>query len=181
VTLLHRRERRRGAEPAPSGTAALSPRLPQATRQELRNWYRHHAETEDWLRYIRRVGSYALSVISSLDLVDEEGGKLNGLTWHVSVARIVGIGEREDGRVSVGRASDEDVLRVLRVFRMVGAEEDNHAVTDAGDGGNARHFWLHTNPAQRTDCECKATEVTVVDPDGYTFTRPRTDADTEGA
>lgn len=77
-----------------------------------------------------------------------------GPQWHISIT------------LKGKRPKPNHVRAVLRDFGMVGAEEDNH------HPGNARHFWIPCDPTRRVDCECKATEVIVVDPDGYTWTNP---------
>lgn len=119
-------------------------------------------------RMTRRGWMHAIVAVSSLDAIDDgRGGKLNGPTWHLSVSRASFI-------FGGSRPTDEDVSTALSAFGMVGAEEDNHANPFTRAGGLARHFWLHTDPARRVGCECKSTEETVVDPDGYTYTRPRT-------
>lgn len=74
--------------------------------------------------------------------------------WHISVT--------ERGK----RPSERVLRRALRAFGMSDAEEDNH------HPGNARHFWLPVDPARRTGCECKVTETTEREPDGYTWTNP---------
>ena len=79
----------------------------------------------------------------------------SGLQWHISVTRR---GERPTAT---------DVLKALRAFGLVGAEEDNH------HPGAARHFWLVVDPARRVTCDCKEDEVTVREPDGYTWTNPQ--------
>jgi hypothetical protein len=57
--------------------------------------------------------------------------------------------------------------RALAAFRMLDAEEDNHIP------GRARHVWRPLDPAERVDCECKTTEVTVVEPDGHRWSNRR--------
>lgn len=76
--------------------------------------------------------------------------------FHVSVS--------DGGR----RASDDAVRSVLADFDMEGADEDNHL------SGNARHFWIVADGRKReTPCECKATEETIVEPDGYQWQKER--------
>jgi hypothetical protein len=89
-----------------------------------------------------------LRVISALDIANLPKGGV-GPQWHISVTR--------NGK----RASDLELRRALRAFDMVGAEEDNH------HPGNARHFFMPVDPAERVECECKTTEETVVERDGY--------------
>lgn len=79
-----------------------------------------------------------------------------GPQWLVSISRR---GRR--------RPTSEECRRILRQFRMVGAEEDNH------EPGIARKFWMPVDPNERVDCQCKADEEQVVEPDGYTWSRKR--------
>lgn len=96
-----------------------------------------------------------IRVLSALELAElPDGSGEYGPQWHVSISA--------RGK----RPKDHHVRRALRAFAMVGAEEDNH------HPGNARHFWLPVDPTRRVDCECKAEEATVVEPDGYTYTNP---------
>lgn len=95
-------------------------------------------------------------VISALEVAEyPDGSGESGPQWHVSISR--------GGR----RPKPKEVARALRAFGLVGAEEDNH------HPGNARHFWLPVDPGRRVDCECKVTEETIVEPDGYRWTNPR--------
>lgn len=68
-----------------------------------------------------------------------------------------------------GRASDFVCRRVLADFGIPTAEEDNH------ESGVARKFWrlIDIAPDEPQLCECKETEETIVEPDGYTYTRER--------
>lgn len=86
-----------------------------------------------------------------------------GPQWHISVSRIPG-----------HRASAREVGIALRAFGMSGAEEDNH------HPGVARHYWLPVDPAFRVGCECKVEEVTIVEPDGYSWTNPREGSECRG-
>lgn len=69
--------------------------------------------------------------------------------------------------VADDRPSDDVVRGVLADFGIEGAEEDNHS------SGVARHFWLDEGQTVQPECECKATEETVVEPDGYRWQRPK--------
>lgn len=76
--------------------------------------------------------------------------------YHVSVS--------DNGR----RASDDAVRSVLADFDMEGADEDNHL------SGIARNFWMVADGRKREPpCECKATEETIVEPDGYQWQKER--------
>jgi hypothetical protein len=94
--------------------------------------------------------------ISALELAEYPDGNGFGPQWHVSVSRM--------GK----RPKWNDVRATLRAFGIVtDAEEDNH------HPGNARHFWVPLDPARRVECQCKADEDLVVDPDGYVWTNPK--------
>jgi len=104
-----------------------------------------------------------LRVISTLTLAElPDGSKEIGPQWHISIT--------DAGK----RPKPKQVRRALRAFDMVGAEEDNH------HPGNARHFWMPVDSARRVDCECKADEVTIVEPDGYRYTNPHDPAECRG-
>ena len=96
-----------------------------------------------------------IRVISALENAEYPDGAGFGPQWHISITNA--------GK----RPKPHHVRRALRAFGMVGSEEDNH------HPGNARHFWLPVDPAHRVDCQCKAEEQTLVEPDGYTWTNPR--------
>lgn len=65
------------------------------------------------------------------------------------------------------RASDDVIRGVLADFALEGAEEDNHS------SGIARHFWLDEGQTVQPECECKRTEETIIEPDGYRWQRER--------
>jgi len=90
------------------------------------------------------------------ELVDAEypDGNGHGLQWLVSVSA--------DGK----RPKPKQVRKALRAFGMVGAELDTH------HPGVAMHYWLPVDPSHRVDCQCKADEETILEPDGYTWTTP---------
>jgi hypothetical protein len=94
-------------------------------------------------------------VISTLDLAEMPDGNGTGPQWHISIS--------DRG----ARPDDTLVRRALTSFDMLGAEEDNH------HPGNARHFFMPVDPSRRVDCQCKETEETIVEPDGYRWTNPR--------
>lgn len=101
-----------------------------------------------------------IQVISKLEVVpypDDE--TVSGPQWHVSVTRA--------GKRGIVRPYQSDVDLALADFDMVGAEEDNH------EPGMARHFWMPVDPAHRVDCQCKADEDLIVEPDGHTWTNPK--------
>lgn len=83
---------------------------------------------------------------------------LVGPQWLVSVRRRVG------GINARCRATDDDVARVVAAFDMPAFDEDNH------HPGVARHLWCPVEEQYRSACECKVTEVTIVDASGYRWT-----------
>jgi hypothetical protein len=99
------------------------------------------------------------------ELAEAESPVCKGQTvpqWHLSIT------------TKGNRPKPHHVRRALRAFGMTGAEEDNHYP------GAARYFWLPVYPAHRADCECKETEVTVVDADGYRWQNPRDEGECRG-
>ena len=90
----------------------------------------------------------ALSTLDEMEL-PQSGGKV-GPTWHVSVSRR---GRR--------RPTPAELRPILRDFDMLDAEEDNHMP------GRARHFFLPVDPRYRGVCDCKETEETLVEADGF--------------
>lgn len=102
-----------------------------------------------------------LRAISSLEDAKYPSGVGAGPQWHISVAYI---GERR-------RATNTELLRAVDGFGMDVFDEDNHAP------GEARHLWMPVDPAERTACECKTSERTMVEPDGYAWTTPVDEAE----
>lgn len=96
-------------------------------------------------------------MLSSTALAEAPDGKGDAIPqWNISITR--------NGK----RPRKNDVAIALRAFGLTNTgEEDNH------HPGHARHFWLPIDPSRRVDCECKVTEETVIDPDGYTWTNTR--------
>jgi hypothetical protein len=95
-----------------------------------------------------------LTVVSSLAEAFLPGSgepPLVGPQWLVSVSR------------SPERSKAEDVLRVVDAFAMPAFDEDNH------HPGIARHLWCPLEEQYRSACECKVSEVTIVDGD-YAWT-----------
>lgn len=82
--------------------------------------------------------------------------------WHISISN------------SGKRPKPTHVRKARRAFGMADAEEDNHYP------GRARTFWLAVDPAHRADCECKETEATVVDEDGYRWQNPKDASECRG-
>lgn len=101
------------------------------------------------------VGPAGLVVMSELVLAQLPDRSGTGRQWLVSVS--------QDGHRPAGRP----LRRALQAFGMADAEEDNH------EPGIARKFWLVVDPAHRVDCECKADEEVIVEPDGYRWSNPR--------
>lgn len=111
--------------------------------------YDSRAKGTAWHRGLIRVLS---SLRVDIELPDGSG---TGPQWHVSISR------------SGKRPKQRDVHAALRAFGMLGAEQDNH------HPGVAQHYFMPVDPAHRVACECKTTEDTVVEKDGYTWTNPR--------
>lgn len=113
------------------------------------SWWTSH----DWLRVCSTLEH---SILPGTD--DEVGPQ-----WHLSVSKAVphlykGMPSRAN------RPSDADMARVIDAFRVPGGEEDNH------HPGVARHLWCPVVEQYRTTCECKLSEATVVEADGYRWT-----------
>ena len=105
-----------------------------------------------------------IQVISSLDFAElpQSGGQA-GPTWHISVA------------MRGGRRAKPELVRMARLaFGMADAAEDNH------HPGVARHFFMPVDPQWRGVCECKDTELTLVDETGYEWTEPVKDGECRG-
>ena len=98
-----------------------------------------------------------LRVLSTLDETETNGWV--GPTWILSLSRR---GNR--------RPNDRELLRMVRDFGVPSPyDEDNH------ENGIARKVFCPTEPSARTACECKVTEEVVVEPDGYRWSRPKTE------
>lgn len=92
-------------------------------------------------------------VLSSLVIAELPRGGAVGPQWHVSVV---------DRSAEIPARPTAAQLRLARcAFDVLTAEEDNH------HPGAARQFWVPVDPRERRDCECKTTEVQVVEADGY--------------
>ena len=100
-----------------------------------------------------RHAATSTQVLSSLVVAELPRGGATGPQWHVSVV--------DRSAETPARPSEEQTLLTRCAFDLLTAEEDNH------HPGAARQFWLPVEPAERRDCECKETEVQVVDADGY--------------
>lgn len=101
-----------------------------------------------------------LRVLSALGVAETPRGTGEIIPqWHVSVARLSG-----GFTPRIERPDDHELHLVRQSFGLMVAEEDNH------HPGDARHLWLPVDDAHRVDCECKTSEVVVVEPDGYTWT-----------
>lgn len=105
-----------------------------------------------------------LQVISSLQIMDmPDGSGERGPQWHVSVSR-----------QGLRRASNADMERVRKAFKMQQAEEDNH------QPGVTRNLMLVCDPARRVTCECKETEEVIREPDGFEWSNPTDPAKCRG-
>jgi hypothetical protein len=132
-------------------------------------WREFRVPPEFWEKQTRnslRVSGWSLGplrVFSELALAQSpKDGSVDVVQWHISITW-----KRK-------RPEAVHVRKVLRAFGMKGAEEDNHYP------GIARYFWLAVDPAHRTDCECKETETTVVDADGFHWQNPKDENECRG-
>lgn len=119
---------------------------------------REPVDKRAWTRVAPWAGGHAwqlgdICVLSTLDMAKLPQSELVGPQWHISISRVASGGQK--------RASDLQVRKAVRAFRMGDAEEDNH------HPGVARHFFLPVEPAARVGCECKDDEITIVEADGY--------------
>lgn len=97
-----------------------------------------------------------LSVCSSREPLEDKRTGLVLPTFQVSVSK------------NRARPDDEAVRSALADFDMEGADEDNHSP------GIARHFWLiDDGRTKQPECECKETEETIVEPDGFKWQKER--------
>jgi hypothetical protein len=99
-------------------------------------------------------------VLSSLVIAELPRGGATGPQWHASVV--------DRSTETPARPSEAQTLLTRCAFDLLTAEEDNH------HPGAARQFWLPVDPAERRDCECKETEVQVVEADGYRWSNDPT-------
>lgn len=83
-----------------------------------------------------------------------------GPQWLVTVSLL----DRPYGSPDGHRATQEQVRRVVEAFCMPAFDEDNH------HPGVARHLWCPIDETARLACECKTSEQTVLEPDGYRWT-----------
>lgn len=99
-------------------------------------------------RWISR-GGYV--VISAVEVVTDDGHRESiGPEYHISVSR------------HGGRVSADEVPKLLRLFGMEGADEDNHG----GPAAIARHFWLPVSEKfAGFVCPCKGEEKAVTEGD----------------
>lgn len=100
-----------------------------------------------------------ISSCSDMQLPGRPDGE-TGPTWLVSVSRL------DLATMMRGRATDDDMRRVIDAFDMPAFEEDNHFP------GISRGLFCPHDPTARVECECKVTETVVVESDGFTWTNP---------
>lgn len=142
-----------------AGNPVTGPKRPSANRSyerfELAGMPKDGWTREGWRRGRVRI-------LSSLIVADYRGAAV--WQWLVSIS----CSTKQPGVYGV-RADDETCQRVLADFDLVGAEEDNH------EPGVGRKFFRNVDlaPGQVSLCECKEDEETVVEPDGYTWTRKK--------
>lgn len=105
-----------------------------------------------------------LVVVSSLEQAYLPGSgepPLVGPQWLVTVSR------RSGGIEARCRVTDDDVIRVADAFCLPAWDEDAH------HPGIARHLWCPVEERWRNTCECKLSEIVVVEPSGYRWTTDR--------
>lgn len=111
----------------------------------------------------RRMAVVVVSVLEPAEAPDGTGDIIP--QWHLSIAGRVADPTRRTGQRPT-RVAGDVLEHFVETFGFVEWEIDNH------HPGAAQHFWIPRDPARRVDCECKATEVIIVEPDGYTWTNP---------
>jgi hypothetical protein len=113
----------------------------------------HGVELHGWLHLTTRT-----QVVTAVAVAEQPRSGTAGPQWHVSIV--------DRSMPEPLRPTSLQVALARCAFDMLEAEEDNH------HPGNARHFWLPVDPTERVDCECKSTETTVEEADGYRWTNP---------
>lgn len=141
---------------APAPIAGSEHPRPRGSWREIADWpleggppvgavYEASGRSATLVRGLRVISTRVLAVYPYSDGI--------GLQDHVSIS------------CSQHRPSRRQVEIALAAFGMVGTEEDNH------HPGIARHFWRAVDPAHRVDCQCKASDTTIVD-GSYAWTNP---------
>lgn len=99
-----------------------------------------------------------IRVVSSAEMAEYQG--LTCLHNHVTVSVDQRLGRRP---------TDEEMDEVRVIFDMVDAEEDNH------QPGRIRNLFLPVHLPRGTVgvCECKEDEEQVLEPDGFTWSKPK--------
>lgn len=101
-----------------------------------------------------------LVVISEVGVI--ETNQISGQCWFLSLSRK---GKR--------RPNNQELYRALRAFRMPEPwDEDNHMP------GRTRGVFCPVDPEQRTSCECKTSEILVIEKDGFRWSRVRGEGET---
>lgn len=81
-----------------------------------------------------------------------------GPSWLVAVSRAP---VADVARCTV---TDDDLVHAVTGFAMPAFDEDNH------HPGIARHLWCPVDELYRNACECKLSETTIVEANGYEWT-----------
>ncbi len=137
--ILSKRQAAEMARAPKTGGWRLMGFVPLGNGEELGAWY--------W-----RGG---VDVLSTTELIENEGVGHDTLEWHISVSVSEMAGLSIDGRPAYRRvaASDEILTAVRRDFEMEAAFEDNH------NPGVVRNLFLAVNPSDRRPaCSCEANE-----------------------
>lgn len=103
-------------------------------------------------------------VMSDLIWSQYPKGTGSGLQWHISISL------QDPPR----RPPTNLCMEILATFGMPHVEEDNH------HPGVARHYFCPLDPSERVDCECKESEETIVEPDGYKWQNAKDPAECRG-
>lgn len=125
-------------------TSILPPKRPLIGRWQQQQkppaWISMGYEAESWLH-----PETGIFVISAVEVAHEKDGSTKGPEYHLSIS------------CRGGRCDTNDAEEVLRMFDMIGAEEDNHA-----PHGIVRNFW---RPVAEnligSECVCKADEPAI--------------------
>lgn len=111
--------------------------------------------------YVSHDGLHVISSLENADLPGSGDPPQQGPSWLITVSK------PGPERCNV---TDDDLRRVIDAFAMPAYDEDNH------HPGIARHLWCPLDERYQQACECKLTEVTITEANGYQWT---TDTDGE--
>lgn len=124
----------------------------------IRGFSRRKIATPRRSAWVSHDGLIVISGLENADLPGSGNPPTPGPQWLISVS-LPRPGSKERCNVT-----DEHLARVVDCFAMPAYDEDNH------HPGIARHLWCPVDPAYQQACECKVTEISIVEPSGYTWT-----------